>query len=284
MAAKKEVQGEKKTSSRAKSASTKSTEKVTEEKKTRSSKKAAEAASDEPIVKTEDIISDVEKHNEEPVVVQEKQDAEAVVEAPVEAAKDDVVESKDASVVVEAKPADVSADEAERGIKRYDVIITSERAGYRPPKSAVGTMVQQLAFRGYASPVAEAIAETWTEIYFEPGVAAHEIFIEKAYKSDIPVFKEICLKFTDKAFFCDYTETPQRPLYWSIEIRGSRYQNPIGAFRKLFMDALNLRVATASRDFVKLPEHAVVPEDEVPPEKKKRERSNGLAGMEVEEV
>lgn len=276
MASKKEVQSEKKAASRKKSA-------VTEEKKNSRSKKSEEVVA--AVEVTEVAESEV---IEEAASVQEKMAEEVVVGAgSEEGVESAVVEdiktvAAEAEVSVEVKASEGEVD-GERGIKRYDVIITSERAGYRPPKVAVATMVQQLAFRGYASPVAEAIAETWTEIYFEPGVAAHEIFLEKAYTSDIPVFKEICLKFTDKAYFCDYTETPKRPLYWSIEIRGSRFTNPIGAFRKLFTDALSLRIATASRDFTGLPEHAVVPEEEVPAEKKKRERSNGLAGCEVEE-
>ena len=169
-------------------------------------------------------------------------------------------------------------------IKRYDVMITSERAGYRPPKAAVAAMVQQLAFRGFASPVDEAIAEKWTEIYFEPGPAAHEIFLEKGYNSNEPVYHEMMMRFCEKPFYCDYAENPKRPLYWCIEIRGSRFQNPFGAFKKLFLDAFSLRISVADRPAQPLPEHLTVPEDEAPIEKKKRERGHGLAGTEVEEM
>ena len=163
-------------------------------------------------------------------------------------------------------------------------MITSERAGYRPPKAAVMSMVQQLAFRGLASPVEEAIAETWAEIYFSPGVSSHEIFIEKAYTSEAPVYHEAVMKFAEKPFFCEYSETPHRPLYWCIEFRGSRFAQPLGSFRKLFMDALNLRVSVSVRDAAPIPPHRVVPEDELPVEKKKHERGAGLAGCEVQEV
>ena len=169
-------------------------------------------------------------------------------------------------------------------IVRYDIMITSERAGYRPPKAAIGAIVQQLAFRGLASPVDEAIAETWTEIYFEPGPAAHEIFLEKEYDDSIPVYREVMMRFCDKPFTCDYSDTPQRPLYWGIEIRGARFTNPLGAFRKLFLDAINVRVAVAVRPAQPLPPHLTVPDDEKPVDKKKRERGRGIAGTEVEEV
>lgn len=194
--------------------------------------------------------------------------------------RSDVAEIVRDASVDEDQP-DVAENER---VVRYDIMITSERAGYRPPKAAIAAVVQQLAFRGFASPVDEAIAETWTEIYFEPGPAAHEIFLEKEYDDSIPVYREIMMRFCDKPFTCDYSDTPQRPLYWGIEIRGARFTNPLGSFRKLFLDAINLRIAVAVRPAQPLPPHLVVPDDEKPVDKKKRERGRGLAGTEVEEV
>lgn len=197
----------------------------------------------------------------------------------VESAVDDV--AKIETVAVSSDEPDVPPNEI---IPRYDVMITSERAGYKPPKVAFGGMVQQIAFRGFANPVDEAVAENWIEVYFEPAYAAHEIFIERAYTSEEPVFKELVLRVQDKPFFCDFSSTPKRPLYWCIEIRGSRFKDPIGAFKKLFLDAFNVRVSVDVRDAQPIPEHRVVSEDEKPIEKKKRERGAGMAGTEVEEV
>ena len=226
---------------------------------------------------------------------QEEVKVEAVQEAPVETAEKPV-EADEKPVESEEKPVEAKADDAVKAeedlpdvpenerIHRYDIMITSERPGYRPPKAAVYAIVSQLALRGLASPVDEAIAETWTEIYFEPGPTAHEIFLEKGYSDDAPVYHEIVMRFADKMYFCDYSETPQRPLYWSIEIRGARFTTPIGAFKKLFLDAINLRITTAYRDAQPIPPHKVVPEDEKPIEKKKRERGSGIAGTDVEEM
>ena len=202
---------------------------------------------------------------------------ENAIDEQAAAAQDEAGES------VSAVPDLPDVPENER-VARYDVMITSERPGYKPPKVAFGTMVQQLAFRGFANPVDEAVAETWVEVYFEPGPAAHEVFLEKEYSSEEPVFHELVLRVQDKPFFCDYTDTPNRPLYWCIEFRGSRFRNPLGAFRKLFLDAFSLRIAVNSRDAQPAPEHRVVPEDELPLEKKKRERGAGLAGTDVEEM
>ena len=204
-------------------------------------------------------------------------------DAPVEEVSEVQVETVDAPVAEVPADDDVPDVPERERIRRYDVVITSERAGYRPPKAALAAMVPQLAFRGFASPVDKAIAETWTEVYFEPGPSAHEIFIEKSYNSDEPVFKELALRVTEKPFFCDFSETPKRPLYWSITIYSSRFTDPIGAFRKLFLEAFNLRVSVCSTDAGPVPEHKVVPEDEKPLEKKKRERGQGIVGTEVEE-
>ncbi|MCL2326611.1 MAG: hypothetical protein FWC40_08985 [Proteobacteria bacterium] len=206
--------------------------------------------------------------------IQDEQQAEVVEVQPETFAQAAALEDED-------QP-DVAENER---IRRYDVLITSERPGYRPPKAAVSAMVQQIAFRGLAQPVDEAVAQTWAEIYFQPSVASHDIFLEKGgYDSSVPVFFELVYRFSEKAYFVEYAANPQRPLYWSIEIRGARYAQPIGAFRKLFAEAFNLRVESASRDFVALPPHLEVPEDEKPVVKKKRERGMGLAGTAVEEM
>ena len=249
---------------------------------------------------------------EKPVAAEEAKakaikDAKAEEDAKAEIVK--AIEARAAKVKAEkAKAAKAKAEEAEAAkaaeetakaeasdddqpdvpenekIQRYDLMITSERAGYKPPKYGVVAIVQQLAYRGFASPVDEAIAETWTEIYFEPGPAAHEIFLEKNYTDEAPVFHELRLRFSAKPFFCDYSQTPKRPLYFAIEILGSRFKAPIGAFRKLFLDALNLRIATDFHDAEPIPPRKEVPEDEKPFEKKKHERGAGLAGTDVEET
>ena len=252
----------------------------TEPKKTRKRTKKAEAQEE---VKVEAVQEAPVETAEKPVEAEEKPvEAEAKAEEKPGEAEEKPGEAKaDDAVKAEEDLPDVPENER---IHRYDIMITSERPGYRPPKAAVYAIVSQLALRGLASPVDEAIAETWTEIYFEPGPTAHEIFLEKGYSDDAPVYHEIVMRFADKMYFCDYSETPQRPLYWSIEIRGARFTTPIGAFKKLFLDAINLRITTAYRDAQPIPPHKVVPEDEKPIEKKKRERGSGIAGTDVEEM
>ena len=193
-------------------------------------------------------------------------------------------ETADQSNIFNPAPESEEKPETVPSIPRYDLIITSERAGYRPPKAGVGAIVRQLAFRGFASPVEEAIAETWTEIYFEPGPASHEMFIEKSYSQPEPVFNELVFKFTEKPFFCEETANPKRPLYFAIIIYGCRFNTTIGAFKKLFLDTLNLKITVDVRDAQPIPEHKTVPEDEKPVEKKKHERGNGVAGTAVVEV
>lgn len=253
----------------------------TEAKKPRKRTKKAEAKEVE--VKLEEAVQEIPEAKPEAdkpeTAVADTLDGkpEAVTETDAEAIKAEAADDTDKAEDLPDVP------ENER-IHRYDIMITSERPGYRPPKAAVYAIVSQLALRGLASPVDEAIAETWTEIYFEPGPTSHEIFLEKGYSDDAPVYHEIIMRFADKMYFCDYSETPQRPLYWSIEIRGARFTTPIGAFKKLFLDALNLRITSAHRDAQPLPPHKIVPDDEKPVEKKKRERGSGIAGTEVEEM
>lgn len=213
-------------------------------------------------------------------VIAEKEIQEATIEETQKATTEEIGNLDHTTISDEDQP-DVAENER---IKRYDIILTSERAGYRPPNVAVSAMVQLLAFRGFAVPYEEAIAQTWTEIYFKPGVAAHDIFMDKGYDSDVEIFKELCFRFSEKPYTIEYSNTPKRPLYWSMEIRGARFKNVYGSFKKHFLDALSLKLAESSRPFESLPPHLEVPEDEAPLEKKKRERGPGLAGSAVEEI
>ncbi|MDX9722891.1 MAG: hypothetical protein RBU37_19230 [Myxococcota bacterium] len=165
---------------------------------------------------------------------------------------------------------------------RYDVMILSERAGYRAPGNALRTMVNMLAFRGFAQPYEEAVAKDWLEIYMKPGPAAHEVFHKYAYDGEQPVFHEAVLRADERGFLPEYgpTEITQ---FFMIEYRACVYTDPLGPFRKLLLDSLHLRVAVYQRPHLALPPHATVAEDERPEEKKKRERSAGLAGTEVDE-
>lgn len=243
----------------------------TEDKKTR--KRSKKTTSDATPVAAETSVVD-----ETPVT-----DTHSIDDAPVsdDAFVDTTVQTDFSDNHDENDQPDVPQNER---VHRYDVIITSERAGYKPPRAALAAMVQQIAFRGFATPVDEAIAETWTEVYFEPGPAAHEIFIEKEYPFSDHVFNELVLRVQDKPFFCEFSQTPKRPLYWAIEIRGSRYNTPFGSFKNLFLDALNLRITVDFEDAKPATPHKIVPENERPIEKKKHERGAGIVGTEVTEV
>ncbi len=166
---------------------------------------------------------------------------------------------------------------------RYDVLVVSERAGYRAPNAAIRSMVHTLAFRGFANPVDEAIAQRWVEIYLEPGPAAHELFHEFVYHGPQPIFYDAVLRFEEEAFFADYGPT-KVPLHWALEFRGCLFKEPLGPFRKVLLESLNLRAAVFHRPHQgPLPPHREVSEEEKPVEKKRRERGAGLVGTEVDE-
>ena len=181
-------------------------------------------------------------------------------------------------------PSAEATSEKEYQVPRYDVLITSEKAGYRAPKVAIGTLVRMLALHGFADPVDEAVAENWVEIYFKPSVSSHEIFYKYDYNGP-EVFLEAVMRFEDKKpFFAEYGNT-KRPLYWALEFRGCVYQSPLGPFRKMLLEGLNIRVAVDVRPHKEpMPPHRIVPEEEKPIDKKKRERGSGLAGTDVMEV
>jgi len=165
---------------------------------------------------------------------------------------------------------------------RYDILIVSGRAGYRAAGGALRTLVQMLAFRGFAQPYDEAIAKDWLEIYMKPGPAGHEIWNEHAHVLELPVYNEGIVRADERGFTAPFGGLVA-PLYFSITFYGCVYKEPLGPFRKLMMDSLNLRIAVYTQPAGEIPSRSTVGDDEKPEEKKKRERGNGVAGTEVDE-
>ena len=82
-------------------------------------------------------------------------------------------------------------------------------------KVADGTgaaLVRWLAVSRMAVPYAEALAQTWSEVYMRPGASSHEIFVKGAYDSDVPVFVEAVARFgTETVESCGCFGTDDAP-------------------------------------------------------------------------
>ncbi|OIP30791.1 MAG: hypothetical protein AUK47_24135 [Deltaproteobacteria bacterium CG2_30_63_29] len=166
---------------------------------------------------------------------------------------------------------------------RYDVMIVPSSPGFKAATNLIRTMVQTLAFRGFAKPIDEAIGKDWVEIYMEPGPAAHEVFHKTGYAGPMPVFHEAVFRAGDQPAELDYG--PQSvPIYVYLEFRGCVFQEPLGPFRKLLLNALHLRALVHVREHTALKPHLSVPEGDGPidPDKKK-ERGPGTVGSDVQE-
>lgn len=164
----------------------------------------------------------------------------------------------------------------------YDILVLSEKPGFQLTESGARALMRFMIGKRWIGGVEEAIAEEWTELYMTPGATSHEMFIRGATDSDEPVYEELLLRFGKRTVEQPYGGTEQLPFY--MEVRGCRYKEPRGVFRKAMLDLLHLRVRTVVRDHEPAPPHAVVPDDEVPKDVVKTDRrSGGAVGTRVEE-
>lgn len=166
---------------------------------------------------------------------------------------------------------------------RYDVLIVPNNPNQRFAPGLGGSLVRYLAARRIAIPTEEAVAETWAEVYCEPGASAHEPFVRGAYASDVPIYHEACVRFGSKR--AELEGYPVAP-YFYVEFRGCIFKEPLGQFRKQFVDLMQVRPKVLVRPHEALPPHAEVSEEEQPIERKKvweREGNVGKAGTGVEE-
>ena len=168
-------------------------------------------------------------------------------------------------------------------IPRYDVLILSHDTSLRMPDGAAASLLRYMAATQLALPKEEAVAETWSEVYCEPGPASHEIFIKGSYTDPEPVFLELAMRFGKAPAEVDTGEGPLQVAFF-IEIRGARFKEPGGSFRKRLRDLLYIQPQVFARAHEALPPHREVPEGEEPTDKRKKPGAGGgLAGTRVEE-
>lgn len=163
------------------------------------------------------------------------------------------------------------------------VILPPDR-GLRLTFDAGGSLVRHLATTRIVTPVAEAVAQTWVEVYCEAGPSAHEIFATGVFTGEAPVFREAVIRFGTAPSSVGYGVDTDAVCCF-VEFRGCRYQSPQGAFRQRVQDLWLFRPEIFVRPHTDLPPHREVPADEIPAEKKRRgPPSTGLAGVRVEEL
>lgn len=174
-------------------------------------------------------------------------------------------------------------------VKRYDVLILSTNRGFRMTPRGAHAIIMNLSLSGKAKPYEEAVAKTWTEVYMKAGPSTSEIFTKLGYSGEHPIFEEAAFFFsTDKPVDLEYGPT-DRLVHWYMEFRGCTFKAPYGRFRKLFLNAFNIRIEAYFRDFSgELPPHREVAEDELPEDeallrRQEKDRSAGKMGTEVHE-
>lgn len=166
---------------------------------------------------------------------------------------------------------------------RYDVMIVPSSPGFKAATNLIRTMVSTLAFRGFATPVDEAVAKDWVEIYMEPGPAAHEVFHKTGYSGPQPVFHEAIFRAGDQPAELEYGPKAV-PVYVYLEFRGCVFKEPLGPFRKLLLNALHLRAVVHFREHTALPPHKNINDGDEPVDvEKKKERGPGTVGSDVQE-
>jgi len=169
-------------------------------------------------------------------------------------------------------------------VDRYDIImIPQQRSVCFAPGVGV-SIIRNLAVENICRPVAEAVAETWVEVYSEASSSAHDPFMKGAYDGAVPVFKEFVIRFGSKPCSIQFGDEDEAVLFF-LEFRGVVFDDFLGEFRKRIADIACTGFDVYSRSHTKVPAHRKVPKSELPQGKKKKGGpSAGLVGTRVEEL
>ena len=169
------------------------------------------------------------------------------------------------------------------GQQRYDILLVPEDLNSRISPGMGEAILRNLCVGRVVRPVDEAIADTWVEVYMEPGPSAHEPFLVGANTAEEAIFKEAVVRFGTKPVTLPYGEEKTEVTFY-LEFRGCLFKDVLGPFKQRFQDVMYKRPTIYEREHTGLPEHLTVPEGEEPKEKKKRSGNlGGQAGTRIEE-
>jgi len=166
---------------------------------------------------------------------------------------------------------------------RYDITVYVQNPHTVLGEGIAVALLKSLATGRIVLPFAEAIHKDWVEVYCKPGPSAHDPFVKHTYEGEHPVFHEAVFRWGTVP--ADAEEAGGRsPIYFYLQFRGVLFEEPLGPFRKRFLDIMKSRPMITTRPHVALPEHKEVDPEDAPKDKKlKRGPGAGTAGTRVEE-
>lgn len=167
---------------------------------------------------------------------------------------------------------------------RYDILILPQNPAFNVASQGLRAILNYLQISGFVSLNAEAVAETWTEVYGTAGPTAHELFVKGAYNGPQPLFEQFAIRSGTKATPIPFGAPEEESCYFWISFRGALYPDLTGKVKNKIREILYSRFDYSHRPFTSLPPPAVVPEDEKPIAQRKPEGlSNHRVGTVVEE-
>lgn len=166
---------------------------------------------------------------------------------------------------------------------RYDITVFVNNPSTVVGEGIAVSLLKNLAAGRMVTPVDEAVHKDWVEVYCEPGPSAHDPFVRHAYDGEFPVFREAIIRWGTTPV--DPEEVGGRgPIYFYFEFRGCLFKEPMGPFRKRFMDVTKMRPQFHVEDHASLRVRKTVDPEDAPKNKRlKKGPGAGMAGTSVEE-
>lgn len=167
--------------------------------------------------------------------------------------------------------------------ERYDLAIISSRRGMKISPYGVRSLIRFMSANGYLGEVFESIGDGWTEVWGRPGDFAHSVFHDGPSTGVKPVFLEMGLRFGATRIDIDYGL--DEGVCCFLEFRGAAFNCLTDAFLDRVDEILYLHPEYAVRAHEALrPREELAPEEQPDdPRRKRADRSDGRAGVVVEE-
>ncbi len=149
--------------------------------------------------------------------------------------------------------------EIEDDAERFDVLIVPGRPGFRLAEQGVAALARFLGVSQLLVLRERVTGEGWAELYFDPDLFAHYLFVESEATA-LPPLEEAVLRYGTTPCLAPYGESAGQPVYMYLELVGALYPDVTQDIRDRLQQMLYLRPQVSSRPHAPLPHAPPAPD------------------------
>lgn len=137
---------------------------------------------------------------------------------------------------------------------RYDLLLVSDNPSYRVAPQAIDALLDNMKAKRQIGAGQTVQGAGFTETYFPPGPAAHELLVVGSYDGEAAPFLELVARRGTAVYELEWGH-PGRRTNFHVEIRGALFNDVVAGFRGTIQKVTRLRAHVFVREHAGLAPH-----------------------------